>query len=61
MLIMTRKQGDAVVIPELGITVRILDIRGESVRIGVQAPTDMAVHRHEVWERIRRERQEATS
>lgn len=54
MLILTRRAGETLVIGE-SITVTVLETRGNQVRIGIQAPKDIPVHRQEVAERIARE------
>ncbi|MBI3465088.1 MAG: carbon storage regulator [Planctomycetes bacterium] len=54
MLVLSRKEGEEIVIPSLDVTIRLVEIRGENVRIGIEAPTHLAVHRKEVWERIER-------
>jgi carbon storage regulator len=55
MLILSRKIGEAIVIPELHTTLTILRVSGRNVRIGIQAPTDYAVYRHELWNKIQSE------
>lgn len=47
MLILTRKQGESITIGD-NIKVTILDVKGKYVRVGVQAPRDLAVHRQEI-------------
>jgi len=54
MLVLSRKLGEEIVIPQLGLTFTILDVRGDRVRVGVAAPTDVRVFRREVWDRIQR-------
>jgi carbon storage regulator len=54
MLVLCRKVGERVVIPQLGITVTILEIRGQQVRLGIAAPAEVGVYRREVWQRLRR-------
>ena len=48
MLVLTRKIGDSVLIGD-DVEVRILDIRGRHVSVGIRAPRGTPVHRHEVW------------
>jgi carbon storage regulator len=54
MLILTRRVGETVMIGDK-VTVTVLGVKGNQVRIGVDAPRDVAVHREEIFERIRRE------
>jgi carbon storage regulator len=54
MLILTRRVGETVVIGD-DITVTVLGVKGNQVRLGVNAPKDVAVHREEVYERIQAE------
>ena len=55
MLVLTRKPGEEIVIGDQ-ITVKVLDIRGDKVRLGIDAPRDVKVHRREVWDTIQREK-----
>jgi carbon storage regulator len=55
MLILTRRVGEAVVINE-EVTVTILGVKGNQVRVGVNAPKSVSVHREEIFERIKSER-----
>ena len=58
MLILTRRPGETLII-ELPngkqIDVTVLEVKGNQVRIGINAPKDVAVHREEIYERIKRE------
>jgi carbon storage regulator len=54
MLILTRRVGETVVIGD-DITVTVLGVKGNQVRLGVGAPKDVAVHREEVYDRIKAE------
>ena len=56
MLILTRRVGESVMIGS-EIMVAILDVKGSQVRIGVNAPREVAVHREEVFKRIANEHQ----
>ena len=55
MLVLSRSREQKIVFPTLGISVEILQIAGNKVRVGIDAPADIPVHRHEVAERIGRE------
>ena len=57
MLILTRRIGESLMIGD-NVNVTVLGIRGNQVRIGVNAPKDVAVHREEIYERIRQEQSE---
>jgi carbon storage regulator len=52
MLVLTRKLGEEIVIPSLDVTIRLVEVRGDKVRVGIEGPTHVQVHRKEVWERI---------
>lgn len=52
MLILTRRVGETMYIGD-DITVTVLDVKGNQVRLGIGAPRDVAVHREEIYERIR--------
>jgi carbon storage regulator len=52
MLILTRRVGESVVIGE-DVTVTVLGVKGNQVRIGINAPKNVAVHREEIFERIK--------
>lgn len=54
MLILTRRVGETLMIGD-EVTVTVLGVKGNQVRLGVNAPKDVAVHREEIYERIKRE------
>jgi carbon storage regulator len=55
MLILTRKVGETLMIGE-DVTVTVMAVNGTQVRIGINAPKDVAVHREEIYERIKEEK-----
>lgn len=54
MLVLSRQRDESIVIND-NVVVTIVDIRGDKVRLGIEAPTDIPVHRREVFEAIQRE------
>lgn len=57
MLILTRRVGETVMIGD-DVAVTVLGVKGNQVRVGIDAPKSVAVHREEIFERIRREQGE---
>jgi carbon storage regulator len=56
MLILTRRVGETVMIGN-DVTVTVLGVKGNQVRVGINAPKTVAVHREEIYERIKREQE----
>ena len=55
MLILTRRVGETIRIND-DISIQVLSVSGQQVKIGIVAPEDVAVHREEIWQRIQAER-----
>ncbi|HAI86202.1 MAG TPA: carbon storage regulator [Firmicutes bacterium] len=60
MLVLTRKSKQSIMIGD-GIEVTVVEIRGDAVRIAIDAPREIPVHRKEVYEEIQRENREASA
>lgn len=58
MLILTRRVGETLMVGD-DVTVTVLGVKGNQVRIGVNAPKDVSVHREEIYQRIQKEKAEA--
>lgn len=56
MLVLSRQRDEKIIIGD-NIVITIVDIRGDKVRLGIEAPKDITVHRQEVYEAIQRENQ----
>lgn len=58
MLVLSRKQNESIKIGD-NITLTVVEIRGNKVRLGIDAPDDVAVHRQEIWATIQAEKAQA--
>ena len=56
MLVLSRQRDESIFIGD-NINITVVDIRGDKVRLGIEAPTEIPVHRQEVYEAIQRENQ----
>jgi carbon storage regulator len=58
MLVLSRTRDESIIIGD-NIVVTVVDVRGDKVRLGIEAPREVSVHRREVYEAIQRENQQA--
>jgi carbon storage regulator len=58
MLVLSRTRDESIIIGD-NVVVTVVDVRGDKVKLGIEAPQDITVHRREVYEAIRRENQQA--
>lgn len=58
MLVLSRKMGESIVIDEK-IVITVVEIRGDKVRLGIEAPRDVPIHRQEIYQALLRAQQEA--
>jgi carbon storage regulator len=59
MLVLSRQRDESIIIGD-NIVVTVVDVRGDKVRLGIEAPREVSVHRREVYEAIQRENQQAS-
>ena len=60
MLILTRRVGENVIVGD-DIVISVIEVRGDAVRIGIQAPRSVTVHREEVWLELQKANEQAAS
>ncbi len=60
MLVLSRKKDEKIIIGD-NITLMVIEIRGDKVRLGIDAPKEVSVHREEVYNAIKRERHDAAA
>jgi len=53
MLVLSRKCGEKIIIPDQHIELTVLEVRGEQVRLGISAPSEVPIYREEIWARIK--------
>jgi carbon storage regulator len=58
MLVLSRQRDESIMIGD-NVVITIVDVRGDKVKLGIEAPIEIPVHRHEVYEAIRRENERA--
>jgi carbon storage regulator len=52
MLVLSRKRGEKIVVPQCALSVTVIGVQGNAVRLGITAPPEVAVHREELWREI---------
>jgi carbon storage regulator len=52
MLVLSRKLGERIVVPDIDLTLTVVAIEGNQVRLGITAPLDIGVYREELWQRV---------
>lgn len=57
MLVLSRQVGESVIIGD-NVTVTVVGVKGSNVRIGINAPKDVSIHREEIYTRIQKEQKE---
>ncbi|HZY88269.1 MAG TPA: carbon storage regulator [Gemmataceae bacterium] len=55
MLILSRKVGERILVPQCELAVTVIAVEGKAVRLGISAPEDVAVYREEVWQQLCRQ------
>jgi carbon storage regulator len=55
MLVLSRKLGEKIVLPQCGVSITVSAIRGNRVRLGISAPAEVDVYREEVWQQLTEE------
>lgn len=60
MLVLSRKKNESIVIDDR-IVITVVEVRGDKVRLGIEAPRDVPIHRSEVYEAIQRVNKESTA
>ena len=55
MLVLSRKRGEKIVVPQCELSVTVIGVQGNTVRLGISAPPQVAVHREELWREIHAE------
>ncbi|MCQ9120328.1 carbon storage regulator CsrA [Rodentibacter pneumotropicus] len=60
MLILTRKVGESVLIGD-DISITVLSVRGNQIKLGVQAPKEISVHREEIYQQIKKKQDESSN
>ena len=57
MLVLSRRIGERIVVPDHGLEITVLAVKGQVVRLGLDAPAEVAVFREELWHQMERQAQ----
>lgn len=60
MLIITRRPGERIILGE-DVVLTVMEVKGQTVRIGIEAPRDFSIYREEIWEDVKRENEAAAA
>ena len=60
MLVLARKVGESIIIGD-NIEITVIETKGDQIKLGIQAPKDLDIHRKEIYETIQKENQQAVS
>lgn len=52
MLVLSRREGESIVVPDCRLEIVVKEILGDKVRIGINAPQETDIYRHEIWQQI---------
>ncbi len=52
MLVLSRKLGERIVVPEINLTLTVIAVEGHTVRLGITAPSEIGIYREELWNRV---------
>lgn len=56
MLVLSRRIGERILVPQCDLAVTVVAVEGNSVKLGITAPTDVGVYREELWRKVSGER-----
>ncbi|HZW32753.1 MAG TPA: carbon storage regulator [Isosphaeraceae bacterium] len=55
MLVLSRKLGEQIVVPQCALSITVVAIEGKTVRLGISAPSEIGVYREELWRQVRQQ------
>jgi carbon storage regulator len=57
MLVLSRKLGERIMVPSCDMSITVVAIEGNTVRLGITAPSDVGIYREELWQRVHAEKE----